>query len=232
MSYLSNWREVRNAVEKYARQRMKHDWPSNMAMSFDMLEPSPHFQTFVPGTFLHKSDRGIVLIHEMSQKINDERKANTDSSGFLLKSFDHVIATRPDVLAAFTYLHDQDEVVALKFDSFKNKPQIMKKHVFLLEMAVETGVLIHKPTHQPFTTGLGVVTLPPSINGQPYWYTVKGQGGGGCGSGNISQDLLADKIYQSKYALPPVCDCGGHKCGYKDDEPHGHAHWCRTKENK
>jgi len=26
------------------------------------------------------------------------------------------------------------------------------------------------------------------------------------------------------------CDCGGHKCGYRDDELHGHARWCRLVE--
>jgi len=27
-----------------------------------------------------------------------------------------------------------------------------------------------------------------------------------------------------------ACDCGGHACGYKDDELHGHANWCKLVE--
>jgi hypothetical protein len=27
-----------------------------------------------------------------------------------------------------------------------------------------------------------------------------------------------------------ACDCGAHKCGYKDSELHGHAGWCKLNE--
>lgn len=27
-----------------------------------------------------------------------------------------------------------------------------------------------------------------------------------------------------------LCDCGAHKCGYKDTELHGHSRWCRVND--
>jgi hypothetical protein len=29
-----------------------------------------------------------------------------------------------------------------------------------------------------------------------------------------------------------VCDCGGRKAGYSDQEKHGHAHWCSVNAKK
>lgn len=35
----------------------------------------------------------------------------------------------------------------------------------------------------------------------------------------VSKDL--------KVGVMPQCDCGGHKTGYRNDELHGHARWCK-----
>jgi hypothetical protein len=37
-------------------------------------------------------------------------------------------------------------------------------------------------------------------------------------------DFEIGEIKVSK--IKSLCDCGGHKCGYRDDELHGHANWC------
>lgn len=50
-------------------------------------------------------------------------------------------------------------------------------------------------------------------------------------------DIDADDVflkYEAKKFAEVVrtsqCDCGAHKCGYKDDELHAHARWCKLVE--
>jgi hypothetical protein len=43
----------------------------------------------------------------------------------------------------------------------------------------------------------------------------------------------AELEWQVKWLAVPtisLCDCGGHKCGYRDDELHGHATWCKLND--
>jgi hypothetical protein len=49
-------------------------------------------------------------------------------------------------------------------------------------------------------------------------------------NGAAMQDAYEFKVTTVKAEKNSDCDCGGHKCGYRDDELHGHATWCKLND--